>query len=774
MAMAPTLLSLPVEILTKILSLLPCPSSLLSTTLVCKRFHELYTSSSYLQYLVQLSLSGMQDNPYCSHNQVSLKERLDMLREREERWRTLEPRWSMTIPIEVPGLKEGGKRTSGVYDVTPSWYFLGVAQGRWGLSSMTTVGVQSLKMPTSPEETVQRKEIPFTADNQGEIVDFGTSIEEHDLVAVVAMKPLDDPRLPGLNFLSVHLLHHSTGQPHSRARMPVLPICTVGQSVNISVEICGENLLLSVLSEAGEASEETGVLFRAYDWIRGVAKGWHRQAWNLGLIFLREDIFLIPSARHNRLEIYYLPPSSYSSLPPDSHSIRGVPFNHWLYSVPADITLSPIPIHHLALPALAAHWRQTTSQCRCEPSPIGLKSSTSRYVEGNRPFTNDPDRAIAVFSVDFHGPEGPTPLMMFVHRKTLLDLLPLDWTKWVEENMKRNARRGVGEDALLQMVTRWREEGVEYQGNRRPEPAPPPSSSMSSTAAADSTTHDEPSAASPPDSNAASPSSSRSSLSSTSSTELPLPRPFTSPPPSELPFPLSWSTSLSSLSPPTTPYATWSPHNVLWLNARDFASVFITSTAGARFVSFPIENVLAAGGKAQVRVLDFDEYRVRREVERRKARKKERDAGGLKEVDGKEDWMPERAVIGREWREEGLVPPSQRRRTRDIGVGTSANGEEQDGNENANANGHADDEISVIDIDIDDSETDETFIPGHRFFPCFSEDVHSNPLPHVEYLSKAEYDWDAVLVDEQRIIGMRHDRDPGSVNVDSIEVLYFG
>jgi hypothetical protein len=161
---------LPSEILTTILANLSL-HSLLTCRQTCKKFKELYDSSSQLQYIAELEIAGMKDNPYCS---MSVSERLELLRKREDAWAALQPDFSATISIPKP--------PAGIYDVTPNIYLLGVATLP---HEMLTLGIQSITLPSSEEEVLASPSTVIHLTKH--IVDFGTSIEEHDLLATVTM-----------------------------------------------------------------------------------------------------------------------------------------------------------------------------------------------------------------------------------------------------------------------------------------------------------------------------------------------------------------------------------------------------------------------------------------------------------------------------------------------------------------------------------------------------------------------------------------------------------
>ncbi len=165
------LVRLPTEILVEILSYLDV-SDIFNCVRICRVLHNVIGESIKLQYLTQLKIAGMQDNPFC---ELSIADRLTALEERESSWRSLN--WKFINSIEVPS------RSSGVYDVTPGVYLLGKASAD---SEYVTAGIQSIKSPSRMPDPEGTGSVEWNEFNFGmHIIDFGTAIEEHDLLACV-------------------------------------------------------------------------------------------------------------------------------------------------------------------------------------------------------------------------------------------------------------------------------------------------------------------------------------------------------------------------------------------------------------------------------------------------------------------------------------------------------------------------------------------------------------------------------------------------------------
>lgn len=169
--MTSKLLNLPTEVLINIFENLNI-RDVVQVQAVCQKLKQIYDDSSSLQYYAELEVAGMLDNPYCT---IPVAEKLSKLRQREERWANLDPDFvSSTQTLRTP---------SGVYDVTPTTYLLGIALSR---DAPLTAGLQSVRLPSSPSESqASFTQIDIPPKN---IVDFGTSIEEHDLLVVLSVQ----------------------------------------------------------------------------------------------------------------------------------------------------------------------------------------------------------------------------------------------------------------------------------------------------------------------------------------------------------------------------------------------------------------------------------------------------------------------------------------------------------------------------------------------------------------------------------------------------------
>jgi hypothetical protein len=161
--MASQLLDLPAEILERILILLS-PNDI-GSCLLCNHFmHEVVQNSVQLQYIIALYKAGCEDN---TRSSLSLTERCEILKRHEKLWLNCEP--SFTQSIQVPF------RIGGLYDLSCGLYFLGDRSRRL---------LSYVRLPTHPSQETPKWET-FSLNDHRFMVDFGVSVDEHDLIAVI-------------------------------------------------------------------------------------------------------------------------------------------------------------------------------------------------------------------------------------------------------------------------------------------------------------------------------------------------------------------------------------------------------------------------------------------------------------------------------------------------------------------------------------------------------------------------------------------------------------
>jgi len=153
--------SLPNETIVEIFSHLP-PESVAACQLVCRRIHEVFREASYARYKNALTASNGIDNP---SSPLTPQEKFDRLRQVEKGWAFLTPTFSLSTRVKTSA--------SGLYDLTGDSYVVG--------NSLKTM-LYSLSLPSKETDELKWREI----DLGNPCVDFGLSVHENDLLAVVS------------------------------------------------------------------------------------------------------------------------------------------------------------------------------------------------------------------------------------------------------------------------------------------------------------------------------------------------------------------------------------------------------------------------------------------------------------------------------------------------------------------------------------------------------------------------------------------------------------
>ncbi|KAF8641760.1 hypothetical protein AX16_009837 [Volvariella volvacea WC 439] len=378
---APTIDTLPPELLGHIFSYLPSSDILHSVLLTSKLFHHVYLTSSELRKKVEVEYAGVRWNPRFDYQAwragsvgagdrlgvvdqakaatkpalplpPSSTETLSLLRSRDRAWSSFTYKFKIHIPIT--------HRVSGIYDLTPDVYFLGRAfdagSDQLGLSGIPlgpfeSGGVRYMRLPSEGDKNKAGNGLKSSF-VWGEITvpgktirDFGTALEEHDLVALVTSCPCEKPtsNLPSSDCpdpnaknplyyphpthstfitstststtrpryvsLQIHLHHLSTGQPHTQAAHPILPVHIYGIEYghpSVSIEIVGRYLALAVTYSDTSDDELDGMVI--WDWIKGVRKSTWIKTSNTGLTFLTETLILHPNIPEHSFDVYEILP----------------------------------------------------------------------------------------------------------------------------------------------------------------------------------------------------------------------------------------------------------------------------------------------------------------------------------------------------------------------------------------------------------------------------------------------------------------------------------
>ncbi|KAI3605823.1 hypothetical protein WG66_012393 [Moniliophthora roreri] len=385
------LLDLPTELLIHVLMFVP-GRDLGKCSQLNRFFDSIIRESSTLQYHEELSLSRTEDNPNCG---LSNSEKLHLLKEREHSWINCRPDFKKSAPINFnPG---------SVYDLSAGVYILGDA---------TRHRLKYLKLPTKPEDPVEwlTFEPRVGPREQRSIVDFAINLYEHDLIALITSL-VQGSEIFVMVELSIH--QFSTGTHHPLAKQPVIPVTRSEiqwGTPSINCEIVGDHMALVTTFWRNPHSR---CAVDVYQWKTGKVLlhiDGEPDSYG-GIIFLTENLILLPNTSANTLEIWKIP--SPTEDPPDA------------------------PIRILGLPELAPGHTLRYISCRSEPNP----TASGATLKSDRPFHPSPKDSVVLLHLRIHGHPNVTLISVFVHRSSLLDLVEMD-------DEERNARLAMGEDGM--------------------------------------------------------------------------------------------------------------------------------------------------------------------------------------------------------------------------------------------------------------------------------------------------------------------------------------
>ncbi|KIK54671.1 hypothetical protein GYMLUDRAFT_898732 [Collybiopsis luxurians FD-317 M1] len=134
----------------------------LSCQATCRFLREIIAASCNLQYRTELGIAGLEDNPQCN---LSIPDRLSLLRSRERAWALFKPNFTTEIPVQHTSVV--------VYELSGGSYML---------SGMARNSINHLRLPSTPNQAIPHwSHIPVT----DELLDFGLAATEHDLTAVL-------------------------------------------------------------------------------------------------------------------------------------------------------------------------------------------------------------------------------------------------------------------------------------------------------------------------------------------------------------------------------------------------------------------------------------------------------------------------------------------------------------------------------------------------------------------------------------------------------------
>lgn len=154
------LLQLPPEIIVEILCHLDLPD-IISCILTHSSLYAFTREFQILQYHIAMQAAAVTDNPDC---QLSISDRLALLKRREDGWAQLQVHFRKKIPLN--------HNPSGIYDMTGGIYLLGDQNRRT---------LHYCVLPSSLSESTTWSRINLDCD----LIDAGLAIYEHDLIAII-------------------------------------------------------------------------------------------------------------------------------------------------------------------------------------------------------------------------------------------------------------------------------------------------------------------------------------------------------------------------------------------------------------------------------------------------------------------------------------------------------------------------------------------------------------------------------------------------------------
>ncbi|KAH9831200.1 uncharacterized protein C8Q71DRAFT_910851 [Rhodofomes roseus] len=389
---SPALLSLPTELIVRILAHLPCPVLLTfrSTSRFCRALIDADTS---LQYAIELCATGAVDNPA---SRYVLADRLRILKERESAWQRME--FSRVAQIQVP------HNPSSIYDLTGGMFLLGESYSRILPTWRPTDAARylNLRAALKNSENATVLDGPWARiDVNAKIMDVGIAAQEHDLIAIVTYTYIEVNEF--LAELKIHLVKLSTGGHHPAASQPVIQVPRMPflpGNCSVSIEIVGDTLgVLFNLSRFLHGAGMTPIIaFYLYDWKTGKLKSTrtanspHYNAF----CFLSPDVIVLPNVTTHALELC-------SIADQEGESAEPAPLQ----------TLCT-----LGLPRAAPSTLFHRIWCRAEPNALATRNSTF----ADAPFFTDPARAVIIFNVVAQDMTHGTLhyLSLVVHRSSLL------------------------------------------------------------------------------------------------------------------------------------------------------------------------------------------------------------------------------------------------------------------------------------------------------------------------------------------------------------------
>ncbi|KAJ7779778.1 hypothetical protein B0H16DRAFT_1878445 [Mycena metata] len=318
-------LDLPPELILQCLAHLPFTD--LSSCLKCssRRIRAIIMGSVLIKYRAEQEGAGVEENLILTSNSVIL-DCLRSLQSQESNWLDFTPTSRHVVSVDF--------EATGLYDLTSSIFLVGDTADP--MTSLCTA-IRYMHTPPAPDEP------QWSRIDAGQcIIDFGTALEEHDLIAMVTDTPhANDPQMRSID---IKLLQFSTGRPHPLAMQPTLHIHHASMSVGrpgISIEVVDQTLAISLLYWGNELRNLDALYL--YNWKSGILRLGPTRVYSTGLIFLSTEMLIVPNALEECLDVF---------------------------RIPSDEAKAPHQIHSFLLPSLYDEDTTILSfQSRSEPNP---------------------------------------------------------------------------------------------------------------------------------------------------------------------------------------------------------------------------------------------------------------------------------------------------------------------------------------------------------------------------------------------------------------------
>jgi len=404
-----TFLDLPIEIIVRTFLLLDV-YDLHTISHLNKTCHAVY--KQHLELDFELKAAGVINGT----REVNSQEKLKALARRERNWRSL-------IPSHIGAVKVA-HCPSTIYDLSSGVYILGDAsQNNYRRSTVSLRYAELSKFEDSHEDisdddTGDDEELPQrtpagsewgVVEAEGDIVDFGLCIDEHDLVALIELMPGFGERP-----IKLRLCQFSTGTPHPAATKPTIDLGTKHETwgrMSIMIEVVGPYLVLLLNWNMDEVDPAVGprdrlMLFNWYSGEMVVEEHSRRDVWN-GFIFLTPHIFVLTNNERGCLDAIHI----LQNLPKSPSQQPRTSFSRLL---------------SFMLPRPVAGFEYYNIASRSDPNSFGVQPDESVSLgtakSRHRLFANDSDKAIVIFRLmlKYVMRPGHIRFSFVIHRSSLL------------------------------------------------------------------------------------------------------------------------------------------------------------------------------------------------------------------------------------------------------------------------------------------------------------------------------------------------------------------